>query len=563
MDKKASPPPVRKLAAPSPASAARRRRNKNQFWIVGAALAAFASVLLILGSGILSGPTSLSNRGAQPQPPNLTERDKTPVVVGNSPNDNSQPENLIVDDDGETLWVSPTDGPPLDLAFLPPGVQLVVALRPRELYEHPEGEKVVDSLGPLGKRAIEVVEQSIGAPLRDVSKLFIAIGIGADGAMSTSLVASLPQPVSLAELRERLPGAREEKLASETYLVAATEAFFIPSARPDTLVVAPASAMPDIVELDGVAPPLRRDMERLVAHTDDSRQVTILVAPNFLFSEGRGLFSGAMAPLRSPLFWFLGDEFSASSLSFHWGDNFFAELVAVPTLETLPERASQILAKRIDQIPDRLQTYLDSLHPSKYSRQVVARLPAMLRQLASYTRRANERDVAILRSYLPVVAGHNLLLASELAIAESSGATTAVSIAPQDAPLSVADRLRKVTSLRFTRDTLETALGMLASDIGVEITILGADLQLEGITKNQSFAMDSTDRPAEEILVEILRKANPDKAASGPADPRQKLVYVIRPSASPGAPESIIVTTRAQAAQRGETLPAAFVSPSN
>jgi hypothetical protein len=39
--------------------------------------------------------------------------------------------------------------------------------------------------------------------------------------------------------------------------------------------------------------------------------------------------------------------------------------------------------------------------------------------------------------------------------------------------------------------------------------------------------------------------------ATGPADPRQKLVYVVGPAA-------IFITTRAQVAERGETLPAAF-----
>jgi hypothetical protein len=58
-------------------------------------------------------------------------------------------------------------------------------------------------------------------------------------------------------------------------------------------------------------------------------------------------------------------------------------------------------------------------------------------------------------------------------------------------------------------------------------------------------------RTAAEILVEILRRANPDKLAAGPADPRQKLVYVV-------GPKAIFITTRAAAADRGERLPAVF-----
>jgi hypothetical protein len=107
------------------------------------------------------------------------------------------------------------------------------------------------------------------------------------------------------------------------------------------------------------------------------------------------------------------------------------------------------------------------------------------------------------------------------------------------------------------RDTLEAALANLGQAADVEIVIRGPDLQADGITKNQSLALDLADRPAAEILIEILRRANPDKSADGPADPRQKLVYVIGPK-SPGGPEVVFITTRARAAERQETLPEAF-----
>jgi hypothetical protein len=124
---------------------------------------------------------------------------------------------------------------------------------------------------------------------------------------------------------------------------------------------------------------------------------------------------------------------------------------------------------------------------------------------------------------------------------------------------SVRERLRRATSLRFARDTLEAALEQLSQDIGVEIVIRGADLQAEGITKNQSFGIDVGNKPAKNILVEILRLANPDKSATGPNDPRQKLVYIIA-AAGPDNGERVIVTTRAASAARGEVLPAVFRS---
>ena len=87
---------------------------------------------------------------------------------------------------------------------------------------------------------------------------------------------------------------------------------------------------------------------------------------------------------------------------------------------------------------------------------------------------------------------------------------------------TVAQRLKRVTSLNFARDTLENAVRLLAEDIGVKYEILGPDLQLEGITKNQSFGLDEKNKPAGEILRNIMLKANPDG----------KLVYVVKPQAA-------------------------------
>ncbi len=86
---------------------------------------------------------------------------------------------------------------------------------------------------------------------------------------------------------------------------------------------------------------------------------------------------------------------------------------------------------------------------------------------------------------------------------------------------------------------------MLSKEIDVDVVILGPDLQLEGITKNQSFGLDERQQPAGDILQKVLKLANP----------QGKLVYVVRPQ---GDREAIFVTTRAAAAKRGEKIPPEF-----
>lgn len=528
------------------------KRTSLQPWIIGGSVLTFGALLLILGGGLSTSPPPIEP-GIQANSP------AAPAKASASPSGAE-----LIEDDGETLWSSPTSGDPLDLAYLPPGVQMVVALRPSDLLAHSEGEKLLAALGPLGEEAARALESKLGASLAELDRVLIAAAVGGTGELTPIYVASFNEPLTDASIRERFPEAVEETHADDAYFNVSGTAYYLPS--PNVLVVAPALTIHEIIDLGGTAPPLRRDMERLLAHTDRARMVQVIVAPNFLFGEGQGLFAGELGPLREPLFWFLGDEFSAAALSLHWDRNFFAELVAVPTLDTTPDGASLLLQQRIAASAERLATHANSLAPSEHARQVVARFPAMIARLAEYSRRGGNRDVALLRCYLPPIAGHNLLMGAELTLAESWGgarspATPALAAegGAGDSAASVDEKLRKTTSLRFARDTLETALQQLANDLEIEIAILGGDLQLEGITKNQSFAIDISDRPGEEILVEILRLANPDKTATGAADPRQKLVYVVRSGSSAGPP-SIVVTTRARAAERGETLPPVFIA---
>jgi hypothetical protein len=405
-----------------------------------------------------------------------------------------------IEDDGHTQWISPTEGPPLDLAGLPSGVQVILALRPRAILSHPEGEKLVAALGPIGSQSLEQITAAVGRPPEDIDQLLIGWQVDRDGAWQATIL----------DAKSKEP-----------------------------------------------APPLTRDVERLLAHTDSSRHVTLLLRPNFLFGDGSSVFSGSMAALRGPLFWFFGDGLNAAAVSLHWDDNFFVEFLGVPTLDVPPNQMADELLGRVEELPRRVKEGVRGLDPALYGRQVVLRFPEMLRKLAAYTRASYDRDVVELRAYLPAVAGHNLIMGAELVLAEAFRGAVPDS-RPAEAGSPVAEQLRRRTSLKFSRDTLETALRMLGDDVGVTIVIRGPDLQLDGITKNQSFGIDVADRPAEEILVEILRLANPDKLATGPADRRQKLVYVVGDE-SPGGPEVVFVTTRTRAAERGETLPAAFV----
>jgi hypothetical protein len=477
----------------------------------------------------------------------------------------------LIEDDGKTLWASPTDGPPIDVAYLPPGTQFIIALRQIKPLE--KQISVVHALGPIGRDLISELAKNVLGTRPDMytlPRMVLGLQSGESNNWLMSRVAYYGEPFSdkeLKEIAERYSDAGQGEHGGRSFGLVDDDAIYLPAPKhKERIVIAPKALIAEIIDLEGNPPPLRRDIERLLARTDSDRNVTVIVAPNSLIAEGRSIFAGESAGLREPLYWFLGDEFSAVALSLHWDENFFIELVAIPNLDTSPEKAARVLSDRLREVPDKVESYLATIKLHPHSAAVLARFPAMLRTMVQYTRSGFDRDCAELRCYLPIEAGHNLLMAAELTLAEGAGLVADFDkLSPgkatsppieAEAATSIRERLKKVASLRFARDTLEAALEQLSKDVGVEIVIRGPDLQADGITKNQQFDIAIENKTAKDILVEILRLANPDKTATSPSDERQKLVYVIERGAD--GKEQIVVTTRAAAAGRGDELPAVF-----
>lgn len=523
-----------------------RRRQKKQMVIMGAAGAVLLFLVLIVAAALYSGEAPPANPvapapavAANPSMPGVgTEPPAVDTPVASRATVAPTPAAPVIDDDGRTMWVSPTDGPALDLRGLPQGCEMFVALRPAELLATSEGQKMIAALGPRGENGRKYLEQTIGLPLDDVAELIIGLRPTASATIESALVVTM------------LPGTT-------------TSARGLPIGGDQGRVAFASPAMlEEIQDLNGTAPPLRREIESLLATTDGSRQVTVLVAPTFLFQDGRAMWAASLAPLRDTLFALIPDSTRGVALSFNADEQFFAELRLVATIDQRPEAFAKVFADKISEWPAITERAIATVPASPHSATVVARLPSMLRTLTRYQRVGFEGDQALLRVYLPDVAGHNLLMAAELLLAEQTSggapAATPVSAAnPSNEPATPQGGLAKVTSLSFARDTLETAVQLLAEDTGVDIVLMGGDLQLDGITKNQSFALNESNKPASDILVAILRLANPDKTATGPTDPKQKLVYVEGANPATGEP-AILVTTRSQAEKRGDALPAIF-----
>ncbi len=466
----------------------------------------------------------------------------------------------VVDDDGKTLWISPTTGPPLDMRYVPLGTKLILHIRPAALLSHPEGEKVLAALGPWGEWAIDQVEYFSGAKPQELSSLLIAIHPHKDGGLVYTLRLQLVEPWTDEQLAQRLPHSLATLYAQQPCRTVGEQVCFLPKGEAgSTLIVCAANEVEERIAQGASPPPFSRDMQRLVDHTDADRIATLLFSNKFLQASGHSLLHRTAKPMEVALQQLVGDETTAIALSTHWDENFFLELQSTITLSSQPHRFLKAVAQRLAHLPVELEDTIDNSSLHSYGQEVLNRFPAMLGQLSNHTRVGSEQGISMARCYLPSVAGHNLFTAAELMLLgfREKGQANRLDSSGPTPPQSIAELLDRPTTLSFPKETLQKALEILSEDMGVPIEIRGRDLQLEGITKNQSFAINLRDRPAVDILLAVLQLANPDRTATGPADPKQKLVYMIRKPAD-DQPGAIIVTTRSAAKKRGETLPDVF-----
>ena len=57
----------------------------------------------------------------------------------------------VVQDDGLSLWASPTAGSPLSLDYVAAGAQVIFSVRPAQIVRRPDGDQILPSFGPWGE----------------------------------------------------------------------------------------------------------------------------------------------------------------------------------------------------------------------------------------------------------------------------------------------------------------------------------------------------------------------------------------------------------------------------
>ena len=473
----------------------------------------------------------------------------------------------IVPDDGQSLWASPTTGPPVTFRGVPPEAQLIVIVRPSDILAAPEGQRVMQALGPTLATQQAAWESAAGVKLYEIERLIVSLHNNDGKFPRTSFVVKTKQPIARDQLLARWgnPAAAQEK--DETYYTGSGWAYYLSAAPEDerTFSMGQARDIQEVAAAAGAPPVLFREMERLRRTTDAQRHFTLLFYPQFLFSpDGAPLLSGERAKVRQPLEWLLGDHLQGAAVSGQFADEFYFELRMLSSLDQQPVQLAEELRSRLNQAPAALEDYFVALNPPAYWKKLAFRYPGMVRGLHGQMRVGVENEQAIVNSVLPGAAAHNLVLGGELLVATTPGGAALVDAPPAGAaPKTFDDALKVKTSYSFDNQSLEFAMRDLAADVQSNlkgapfefaIKIIGPDLQADGITRNQSIRdFKQENQTVADILTALVLKANPIPGQA-PSNKDQKLIWVVATDPDSGKP-AVLITTRAAAATKKYTLP--------
>ncbi len=465
-------------------------------------------------------------------------------------------------DKQDPVWTAPTGGKPLELRYLPPGTPAIVVLRPAEIMKHPEAAKLLDNrvLGSIAPWFQNDIAAETGVPLDQIEQVTVSFIDNGSNAPTRAYVVRTLQSVGSDAQVAAWGNPEPQAMGDKVYFAKDGKAFFIdPKSDSRLLVIGPEASLKDVLGGDGTAilPPA---IESMLKVTDSMRMLTCLFVPGFVLDKGKPSLSGPGAILREPLTWLM--EYDpvkqhprAVVFSAHLGAATFLELrLNDPEAGPQSQGAAIAMKARVDTLFDKYKAYTAALRRSMsdYSAPLLFdHFGDIVKLTQNFVRIGTMEKQIVARVYLPSTGAHNLALGSYLCLVENpasgftsgdGGGTGGGEKKPAPTGTGALAKMQKPTTLMFDRNPFEVAIKLLSDDIGVPIVILGGDLQIEGITKNQSMALMEENKPAMDILKAILIKANP----------AGKLVYLVKKNAE--GEEELHITTRKAVGERKETL---------
>jgi hypothetical protein len=523
---------------------------------------------------------------------------------------------VLVEDDGTTLWETPTEGGRLELDFLPPAPKIVLHLRPKQLLAQPEGQRMEKAMGPDFFRTIEQFSASVGIAVEELEELVVSFHQNEEEYYQWFAVVSCSSD-SKAELletwgdfsqRQSIDGEpiyenddglgyfliddRVDVVANDespdSAANAGTDSGDLPvdlvdgqpavASQPDgqnddspvRFLVGPADLVKSVVDV-GRGFPLAGSLQRIQEFSDRDRHVNLLYLRPSLFNDrGQNWMGARLLDFNRQLSELLPDEVKGGLASLHIDGGNYIEFVFDRSVDIKVDELKTQLQQGIEL---RVQSLLElnrRIPSDDYWQALQNRFEKMVAESLAQVRWGVEDRELVGNAWLPSVASHNLIAASEL-LATFRLAAVDPTAQQTEVPQSLAELLEKKRDLDIANPPdLNVLMADLETEVGADysglpfkwrIVLLGGDLEKDGITKNQRPGPLKLDQKTfAEILTSIVVSANPDKNISGPEDPACKLIWVVAEDPEFPDQKAVLITTRDAAKEKSYQLPKPFVT---
>lgn len=604
----------------SPASILRRQQRRKTTWYVLNSLW-IPIVLLVLLNALQGPPKPRpiakrmrpaiptiipsvgGDRRSDPPPVRPRTDSLPPTSVGstNATSDRSQrsEQTVRIVQDGTMLWADPAsikpsdapenrdakknDGGRLDpTTLLPPGPAAIITID----YPNLVATGLPDTFDPEIVSLLDALQKRIVVPLDDVRLIAMAWFPGVDGVPRVAVAVHLKEPQNLESLAESW-GVSEAVGPGGATLFASDEPdgfAYYPAFSKDGSVVPASMATADqgvtafavgsieqigeVADVAGSPVLFPRQLEELWRHTRPGDAIALLTQPNFLVADARAWVDALAPPLLDWIRSILTPECGGVLLRVVRTDDSgtYVEIRLAVAPGMSPVALREKMVDRLDKAPTSADDFLVSSNVDPSWRLLAARLPTMWAFVSDQTRSLIDDRQVIFNAYLPPAALPQITLATLLA-SNTTGTMAASGTAPKTEKLTVAEMLDRPMSISFGQESMQFAVDTITTEFNdtlpdgnkmPPVEIIGGDLQLMGITQNQQirdFAKQNL--PLRQVLTDLVLGANPDKTATGPADPKQALVWVV---VGTGDDAKIYVTTR-QASKGKYDLPKEFSAP--
>lgn len=444
---------------------------------------------------------------------------------------------------------SPTKGSKIELQYIPFGTQVVLNIRPAELWEKESlGEELRYCLPPLAKLLEAKFEEWFKLKPEQIEEAQICLIPGSQGSLPE--VAAVVHLVTEAKKSQLLDfvGQRVDDFDYPVYM-SGERAYLIADQK--TLAMCPSGQAREMVDAISGRNPASDGIDEILPMTDRDRHITLIFVPRTIRLHSPWWFPENLKPLMLQTCDFLGDEVESASWSFHLGEKtFYSDLILRNVTGITSSTLDREARAKLKKLPHEVLETVRMMNPLEVGkRKVIGRVPKMSEAFAmASTFSHGPRHVQVITP-LPDRGAPNLALGTLLAWDESTRTDFTKerikkpSTDEPKVPDLVADRMKMKMDIDFRRTPLQDAFSYIAGEMKTTIDIDGDALKAGGFTKNMPQQFTGDKMTAQEAIAKILERYQ------DPQKPGQTMVMSINEEK-----KLILITTKAFADQQNQPI---------